>query len=272
MKGHGRSYGAISVLNAIPCGIGATIGVELTTDVYFSESDTTEVTLIDRPNMSPDLVKSCVKATLEHIGQDSIDYSIEVRTDIPPSVGLKSSSSVCNATIKAVLDAFGESMDEIELIRLGVRCARECKVTITGSFDDACGCGLGGLVVTDNLNDDVLSRDEVPKYDVVICVPERTIPKSKVPRERYAELSDVYRSMASRIRTDYLNIITENGRYVGGIIGDVPEFVESALDAGALAAGISGTGPSMTILTEKGKGKEIADKISPYRYILTETR
>ena len=131
---------------------------------------------------------------------------------------------------------------------------------------------MGGLVVTDNLNDDVLSRDEIPKYDVVICVPERTIPKSKVPRERYAELSDVYRSMASRIRTDYLKIITENGRYVGGIIGDVPEFVGSALDAGALAAGISGTGPSMTILTEKGRGKEIADRISPYRYILTETR
>ena len=40
MKGHGRSYGAISVMNAIPCGIGSTIGIELTTDVEFSDSDT----------------------------------------------------------------------------------------------------------------------------------------------------------------------------------------------------------------------------------------
>ena len=271
MKGHGKSHGAISVLNAIPCGIGSTIGVGLTTDVVFSDSDETKITLVDRPHMSPDLVKACVRDTLKWIGQEPIDYSIEVRTEIPPSVGLKSSSSVCNATINAVLDAFGEKMDPIELIRLGVRCARECKVTITGSFDDACGCALDGLVVTDNRTDELISRDDIPKYDVIICVPDRTIVKSKVPRERYAELSDIYAEMVPRIRTDYLNVLTKNGRYVSNIIGDVPDFVESALEAGALAAGISGTGPSMTILTERGKGKKIAENISP-DHILTETR
>ena len=271
MKGRGTSHGAVSVLNAIPCGIGSTIGVGLKTEVIFSDSDKTEVNLIDRPNMSPDLVKTCIRDTLKQIGQESINYHVEVKTQIPPSVGLKSSSSVCNATISAVLDAFGEKMDPVELIRLGVNCARECKVTITGSFDDACGCALDGLIVTDNTCDEIISRDDIPKYDVVICIPERTTIKSKIPREKYAEFSDIYREMLPRIRTDYLKILTENGRYMSKMIGNVPDFIDSALEAGALAAGISGTGPSMTILTEKGKGKEIAEKISP-NYILTETR
>lgn len=42
-------------------------------------------------------------------------------------------------------------MDLIDLIHLGVKCAREAQVTVTGSFDDACGSGFGGFVMTDNL-------------------------------------------------------------------------------------------------------------------------
>ncbi len=271
MKGRGISHGAVSVLNAIPCGIGSTIGVGLTTEVTFSDSDETEITLVDRPNMSPDLVKTCVRDTLKQIGQEPLDYSITVKTEIPPSVGLKSSSSVCNATINAVLDAFGEKMDPVELIRLGVRCARECKVTITGSFDDACGCALDGLVVTDNRTDELIGRYDIPKYDVIICVPDRTIPKSKVPREKYAELSEIYKAMVPEIKDSYLNILTENGRYVGNIIGDKPDIIDRALESGALAAGISGTGPSVTVITEKGRGKKIAETISQ-NYIITETR
>lgn len=86
MKGHGRSYGAISVMNAIPCGIGSTIGIELTTDVEFSDSDTTTITLVDRPDVDTKLVRTCVKRTLESIDQEPIDYSLKVISEIPPSI------------------------------------------------------------------------------------------------------------------------------------------------------------------------------------------
>ena len=150
MIGHGISYGAISVMNAIPCGIGSTIGIRLRTEAAFWRSNVTSIELVDRPGMDNSLVRKCVSRTFEAIGEIPFEYGITVRTAIPPSMGLKSSSSVCNAVICSVLDYFGVEWEPLRVVKLGVECAKECGVTITGAFDDACGCHLGGLVVTDN--------------------------------------------------------------------------------------------------------------------------
>ncbi len=270
MSGHGVSHGAISVMNAIPCGIGSTIGIGISTDAFFEPSDRTEIILKDRPSLSTDLASTCVRRTLERIGE-STEFRLEVRTDIPPSMGLKSSSSVCNAVISSVLDHYGRSMEDLDLVRLGVECAKECKVTITGAFDDACGCFGEGLVITDNTRNELLCRKAVPKLDVVICVPDTDIPKSKVPVERYRELRQVYEDMVPSIEEDYLDVLTRNGRYVEGIIGTGTGLSERALALGALAAGITGTGPAVAVVAKKGDGKRIAEELG-CRYILTETR
>jgi shikimate kinase len=257
-------------MNAIPCGIGSTIGIALRTEARFEPADSTSVVLVDRPQLNPSLAKRCVERALEAIGEEPAGYSLEVRTEIPPSMGLKSSSSVCNAVISAVLDHYGREMDRLDAIRLGVSCAKECRVTITGAFDDACGCGLGGLVVTDNTRDRLIARDEIPVYDAVICVPDRSIPKSKVPVERYRELGKEYEAMVPDIRDGYLDVLTRNGGYVEGIIGGSSGLARKALGLGALAAGISGTGPATAVLAERGDGKRIAEGLG-CPCIITET-
>ena len=272
MKGKGSSYGAISVMNAIPCGIGSTIGIGLRTEAVFEDSDDIMITLIDRPETSSELAETCVRRAREAIGQGADDgYHLEIRTDIPPSMGLKSSSSVCNAVISAVLDAYGERMEPLDIIRLGVGCAKECGVTITGAFDDACGCGLGGLVVTDNTKNELLLRKEIPEYDAVICIPDTMIPKNKVPVGRYRELREIYEKMVPKIEKGYLEVLTENGRCVEEIIGRTDGLSEKAMKAGALAAGITGTGPATAIIAEKGDGKRISDVLG-CRTIVTGTR
>ena len=272
MKGTGLSYGAVSVMNAIPCGIGSTIGISLRTEAVIEDSDKKKVLTIGRPNVSPVLSQICVKRTREKIGQSTDDgYRLEIRTKIPSSMGLKSSSSVCNAVISAVLDAYGEKMDQIDIIRLGVECAKECGVTITGAFDDACGCGLGGLVITNNTKNELILRKEIPKYDVVICVPDRSIPKSKVPVEKYHELSARYEEMVPRIENDYFSVLTENGKCVDNIIGRSNGLAEKALSEGALAAGITGTGPATAVIVNKGEGERMAD-ILGCKVILSRTR
>jgi shikimate kinase len=90
---------------------------------------------------------------------------------------------VCNAVIKAVLDSHSFDMDIMDIIRLGVECAKEAKVTVTGSFDDACGCELGGLIFTENYSTTLIRRKRAEDYDVILCIPEYT--KERVPRERY---------------------------------------------------------------------------------------
>jgi len=271
MTGVGVSHGAVSVLNAIPCGIGSTIGIALTTEARFEPSDRTSIVLEDRPGMNPGLAKTCVRRTLEWIHESANAFNLSISTQIPPSMGLKSSSSVCNAVISSVLDHYGVEKEQLDIVKLGVECAKECKVTITGAFDDACGCALGGLVITDNSRNRLLQRIEIPQYDVVICVPDRMIPKNKVPVDRYRELSGEFSAMAERIPTDYLSVLTENGAYIERIIGGDSSLAEKALDAGALAAGITGTGPALAIIAEKGRGKEISDAMG-CRTIITETR
>ena len=272
MHGEGISHGAISVMNAIPCGIGSTIGIDLRTKATFDSADNVDIELVDRPGMSTYLVETCVKRTREHIGADVDEgYHLRVETEIPPSMGLKSSSSVCNAVVASVLDAYGKVMDKVDMVRLGVQCARECKVTITGAFDDAGGCQLGGLVVTSNAANDLLYTSEIPEYDVVICVPDRMITKDKVPVERYLEHTAEYAFMSSIVKRDYTFVLTENGRHVASIIGDTSGLADKAMKEGAVAAGITGTGPATAILAKKGDGRRIADAMD-CRTILTRTR
>lgn len=260
MTGTGISYGAISVLNAIPCGIGSTIGVDLKTEAVFEPADSTVIDLLGRPGMDTALAETCVRRTLECIGKEPIDYHLAIRTDIPPSKGLKSSSSVCNAVICAVLDHFRVPMGNQDIIKLGVECAKECKVTITGAFDDACGCHLGGLVITDNTNCSLLRRESVPWYDVVIVNPEKEIPKNKVDVSKYHELRTEYERLAHEIIDDPFKVLTENGRHVASIIGMDDSVCKEALEMGAVAAGVTGTGPAIAIVCEQSLTEEISRK------------
>lgn len=270
MKGYGISFGAISVLNAIPCGIGSTIGIKLRTEAFYEESDHIEITLEDRPGMSDLLARTCVIRTLNELNIENRGYRLTVRSEIPPSVGLKSSSSVCNAIITAVLNAYSVVWEDIDIVRLGVECAKECNVTVTGAFDDACGCMFGGLVVTNNNENVIISKKSIPKYDVVICIPDQRITKDKVDVQRYRRFSDEFISLATKIDKDYLDVMTKNGRIVGSITG-FDNISEEAITMGAAAAGVSGTGPATAILVEHGKGKEFAEKLE-CDTIVTETR
>ncbi|MDR0198629.1 MAG: shikimate kinase, partial [Methanomassiliicoccaceae archaeon] len=168
------SHGAITVINAIPCGIGATVGIELTTKAEFRIYGTQRnVSVINDPNENTEMARICVRNTFEHFRiEEPKGWSLRIDSKIPISRGLKSSSSACNAIVSAVAERIsgdhGKGFDRAEegvldMIRLGVRCARDANVTVTGAFDDACGCHLGGLVITDNKNDMLIGRSEVDK-------------------------------------------------------------------------------------------------------------
>ena len=271
MTGYGISHGAVSVMNAIPCGIGSTIGIDLRTEATYEPAESTDIELVGRPELSTDLVRTCVRNTLEVIGIEPEPYRLKVECAVPPSMGLKSSSAVCNAVISAVLDHYGARRDPVDIVRLGTVCAKECGVTITGAFDDACGCYFGGLVITDNRTNEILLSKEIPKYDVIICLPKRSILKSKVPVDRYRVLKGEYESMVPLIENGYLEVMSRNGKHIESIIGKDNDIVERAMAAGALSAGITGTGPAIAIIAEPGSGKRISEELG-CECILTRTR
>ena len=268
----GISHGAISVINAIPCGIGSTIGVSLQTKAEFTEWDTTEIDIINGKGMNDSLVRLCVKRTMEAIGiSTDTPYKLTIESQIPPSRGLKSSSSVCNAVIRSVLNTYHESMDDLDILNIGVQCAKEARVTITGAFDDACGCNFGGLVFTDNTNNILLERRNIPNYDVVLWIPEKKIPKNKVSIDAYRLHKAEFEEALELAHDDPLSALTMNGRLVAEIINADTSIIDLALSNGALAAGISGTGPAISVVTELGKGNRMAELIGG-KTILTQTR
>lgn len=265
MTGIGESKGCVSVINGIICGTGAVIGIALKTVATYEEG--VPETVIEC-GTDDRLARICVKRTLEHIGAPEVPYSLKVESEIPPSRGLKSSSSASNAIIKAVLAEHGRTADPMEVVRLGVECSLEAGVTVTGSFDDSCGCELGGFIMTDNYERRIVSRIPVRPRPVIICVPEQE--KVRVPRERYAERASDIKEAIDLCKVDAIfSAMNLNGRIVAEITGIPTEIMDIAMANGAVAAGVSGTGPAIAVVCNPGDQERIASKL-PCRTIITE--
>lgn len=272
--GKGVSWGAISVINAMPGGIGAVIGTELMTRSEFvSGGDSRIVDIISDRSEPTLLAELCVSASYEMAGlAEPEGWRLTTSSDMPPSKGLKSSSSACNAIISSVLKEIEFVTDPLTVIKLGVKCARRAKVTRTGSFDDACGCYYGGFVMTDNNTDSIMLMEDVPMYDVVIHIPERKIRKEALNMEPLKKAALEQRKAIELSKTDILGAMTLNGRIIAEASGLDNSVAEMAMNAGALAAGISGSGPSTAILLKYGDAKEFLKHTGLEDVIVTKTR
>lgn len=269
--GYGVSFGAVSVLNAIPTGIGATIGIDLKTEAVFETGGNGKITGTEktRPGYRK-LLTLCVEAAYRIAGEPEPDnWTLSLTSEIPPSKGLKSSSSVCNAVIFSVLDELDVCVDELTVLKAGVDCARRGGVTVTGAFDDACGCHFGGYVMTDNRKDEILFLKDFPECDVVLHVPpyvsERNPDLLKAIAAEQAEA-------VALAETDPFAALTLNGKLVAKALGINNGVAETSLRYGALAAGISGSGPATAVLLEKDTAENFMKKTGLRSTIVTKTR
>jgi shikimate kinase len=274
MIGNGTSFGAITVINAMACGIGCTIGTDLCTRATFDPNgDSKKVLIVIDPSEDNLMAKLCVEQTYKHLGLEEPEgWSLTVDSNIPISRGLKSSSSACNAIIEAVMNSTGREIDQMALIKLGVECAKKAGVTITGSFDDACGCQLGGIVMTDNRNNTLLFNDDINEMDVIINVPNIKIRKKSLPIDKIRETAPEVKKAVDLAKTDPLKALTLNGRIFASATNTDNSVAEMALKKGALAAGLTGSGPAVAILVKKGKGLDFAISMGLEDMIITHTR
>ena len=265
----GVSHGCISVINGIVNGTGAVIGIALETVAEYTEGGDSQNVIIEGCQTDDALARICVREAMRQVGLEPVGYTLCIRSEIPPSRGLKSSSSVCNAVIKAVFAEHKYKLPVVDMIRIGVRCAIEAGVTVTGSFDDACGCELGGFVKTYNYEDRILARKEMKAKPVVLCIPDHI--KRKVPREAYeTRAADMEEAIALCDRDVYA-AMTMNGRIIAEVTGESGDLVELAMENGAVAAGVSGTGPAVAIICKDGDAERIAE-LMPCETMITEVR
>jgi len=278
MKGVASAPGSATVVNAIATGRGAAFAVNLRVraEVELTEEPGKIVGRVGKTSESPKLIETCVLKTLQRFKLEK-KHGARVKTtsDIPIAVGLSSSSAAANAATLATLAALDKKLKPGDVINLGVDSAFGAGTTVTGAFDDAAASYLGGGVITDNRKRRVLKRFKVdPKLRVLIYLPPGRSYTSEVDVKRtklIAELIEIVHERA--LNGNIFGGLTLNGLLYSSALGyDLGPALE-ALELGALAAGLTGTGPAVVEICKPQNTKKIKNAWSkrPGKIIETKT-
>jgi len=258
-----RSPGSATVINAIATGRGSAFGIGLRVEAEAELIDS-GVECISREGADTSLMELCTRLVIEHY---EVDAGVRVVTssDLPVASGLSSSSAASNATVMAVSsllsDEFGlQPMEDSEMLNMAVDASLQAGVSVTGAYDDASASFYGGLTVTDNMERRIILREPMENQKVLIYMPDRKslTAQSDVPRMK---LLAPWVDMAFREVLDgrVHSALTLNGILYCASLGFDPGIALDALEAGALAAGLSGTGPSFVALTHEDSEADIID-------------
>lgn len=268
MDGRARAPAAGTVLCALANGYGSAFAIDeyvtATVELDASSADTAtggvSGDVAGDPRADTALVERCVELVTREFG-DGQGGSVTTESDVPMASGLKSSSAAANATVLATLDALGVAaeVERVEACLLGVQAARDAGVTVTGAFDDASASMLGGVTVTDNAADELVSRTEV-EWDVLVWTPpeQSFSADADVSRcERVAPVADLVYELALDERFE--TAMTVNGFAFTAALDHPTDPMLDALPA-ADGVSLSGTGPSYVAVGEREPLEPVRDR------------
>jgi shikimate kinase len=281
LKGRAEVMGAITVVNAIACGKGATVAVRLPTHarVEVESRPGRWTAAVNGKKVKPTLASESARGAIRMLKKDPSSYSghVETITSVPAGVGLKTSSSSSVAIILATISAFGnDSYEPLDVLRSSASSSLEAGVSVTGAMDDAASCLLGGTNLADNLEMDLLRRSPLGRsLSVVIRVPTMESRRSSVGVRQVRRFSDIAQRIFSLAeRGSFWKAMTLNGFLYSSIYGYGPGAAVEALEAGASGAGLSGTGPAVAAVFEDRMESQTLAKAWEHegaRVIRTET-
>ena len=269
-KAEAVSHGAATIVNAIATGKGAAVGVDLWTRARVQLTDkpgVIESNIVSDPTEDPVLIEKTVGKVFEHFNlEGKLGAKVKIWSNIPIARGLKSSSVAGNAIALATVAALDRSLDDLTILNLSVDAAIEAKVTITGAFDDACASYFGGVVVTDNLKRIIVKRFEIAEdLAVLFYVPAKKVYTSGSDVQRMKRAASLVRiAYKEAVKGNYWSALTLNGLTYSSALGYNPSIAVDALMAGALAAGLSGTGPAVTAIVSEEKIDRVKDAWQTY--------
>lgn len=264
LKARAATFGAVSIVNAIASGRGATASVRLTTEaeVEMEASKGDWEVFVNGESSGSRLAVETVRLAIKGAGKDPDSFSGKVRTtsSVPIGVGLKTSSASSTAIAIAVFAALGQkAFDPKKVLDCSVEASLASGASVTGALDDAAGCLLGGVNMTNNLARKVVrSKLFDKKLRVVIRVPKTRSRREAVDPEfirRFGGLTDLFFEMS--LKGDYWKAMVLNGMVYSSILKYDPFPALRAVELGALGAGLSGTGPAVAAVFEPSKLAEI---------------
>ena len=272
-KTRATMHGAVSIVNAIATGNGSSLGISLRVNAEVELARGHGVRFLTGKN-DDRLVNNIIRNTLPKEMIESNLITIKVKSEIPIGFGLKSSSAVSNAVALACsgLAKEEEELDDYAVLDAAVRASLDTKVSITGAYDDATACYFGGFTVTDNYSRRLIRREEAPENLYAIIFLPRNAPR-RGDVHRLSNLSDLFTD-AFRLAEagEYWKAMKLNGVLASAALGSTYLPVMAAIERGALAAGVSGNGPSIAAVAYEDEVEDIKSALSKFECTIIMSR
>ena len=136
-------HGAVSLVNAISTGNGATLGIDTFVKTRLETKDGTGIYITsDNKTISSRLINKVIENIVPKRQLEKTRLELDFKSNIPTGYGLKSSSAISTAVSMACSEAFKKDMNDKKILKVGVESSIQTKVSITGANDDACACLL----------------------------------------------------------------------------------------------------------------------------------
>ena len=245
--GQGESNGAISILHALGLGRGCSIGIQLTTKVQIVEDP---VDIEDDRNGLLVAVEKCWRDRGLPIPDQ---FGWKVDSSIPIGQGLKSSSALSCAALRALNSYAWTGLSNSEIADIAAKSQLISNCARTGSMDD----NWASLEPGWKLVDPALSASEsiILQGDVETSLSVLIILRGKrlveISADAFSQHEQIFeRSLASVMRGSILDALSSNGMAVAAATDDQEalRICNLSIASGAIAAGISGSGPSIAIV------------------------
>jgi shikimate kinase len=248
-------HGAISVVNAVATGNGSALGISLkvTAEVGLSNegprvNDLSKIKQKDQPFIRRIIQRSIPEQVIRKQA-----ITVEIQSEIPMGVGLKSSSAVSNAVSLACHRLIAEEEEDLDdnlVLNSGIHASVDSKVTITGAYDDATASYFGGLVLTDNHRKRLIAHETAPEdLFAIILIPKYT---ARGVVSNLGLMSDLFLDAFKLAeRKKYWKAMKLNGVLVSAALSYNYQPVKAALQEGALSASISGNGPAVAAVVQE---------------------
>lgn len=272
-----RSPGSATVINAISTGCGSAFGIGLSVKARACLKPSKQIFKTEK-GVDTTLMEICVRNVLEKFNVQT-GIHIQTSSTLPVASGLSSSSATSNAVVMATYHALvdggmvsPDSLNDYDIINLAIDASLEAGVTITGAFDDASASFFGGLTITHNPKREILLSRQMEQQNILIYMPNRKSPTAQSDVARMKLLAPwVKLAYQEALKGNIYHALTLNGILYSAALNFNAEIALDALDSGALAAGLSGTGPSFVAIVPDNALDRVQEAWSSYpgKIILT---
>ena len=245
--GQGESNGAISILHALGLGRGCSIGIQLTTKVQIVED---AVDIEDDRNGLLVAVEKCWRDKGLPIPDQ---FGWKVDSSIPIGQGLKSSSALSCAALRALNSCAWTGLSNSEIADIAAKSQLISNCAKTGSMDDNWASLEPGWKLVDptlSASESIILEGDIdPNLSILVLLRgKRTV---EISAEAFSQHEQIFeRSLASVMRGSILDALSSNGMAVAAATDDQEalRICNLSIASGAIAAGISGSGPSIAIV------------------------